>query len=269
VFYSLAGACFVECILGDRQSMNINSDINVLGGLSDFSLISFLLNRKDKNNLNSTYSSIKTAKSYKRFEKAINSTLLNFKNSKIELLLRDVIEKENISQSSLLLLFWNASANNELLNYLNQQVYFPALYSGRACIRKDEIVACLKELQETEPNIKKWSLTTIEVTASKYLTLLKKFNLMDGSVKKTITPPRLNDGLFIVFVYWLTAIEAKSNILSSIWLKYAFLEKDLFIQNIIQKKYMEFISLNYSGDNLKVEPVISYGEIYGKLTKSR
>jgi len=52
-------------------------------------------------------------------------------------------------------LFWNASANNELFNYLNEKVFFPAFYSGRVVHKNDEVVACIKDLKLTEDDLKK------------------------------------------------------------------------------------------------------------------
>jgi hypothetical protein len=247
----------------------INSDINVLGSLSDFSLINALLKENVKllnsNNGHQSYSTIKTTKSFKRFKKAINNTLLKFRNSNVELIVRKVLDSGEISSDGLFILFWNASANNELLDYLNQKVFFPAFFSGRVAIKKDEIVACLQDLKQTQVSMQKWSDSTINTTASKYLTLLKKFNLMIGGLNKTIFHQYLSDKAFILFVYWLLAVETKSNILESRWLPYCFSEKEIFIERIMQKKFNKFINLNYSGDKLKLETIISYEGLYDEL----
>jgi len=249
--------------------MNINSDINVLGSLSDFGLINVLLKENTKaingHKIQQPYANIKTIKSFKRFEKAINNTVLKFSIPNIEVLVQKVLDGEGISFDSLLVLFWNASVNNELLDYLNQKVYFPAFFSGRVTIKKDEIVACLRELAQTEASIQKWSDSTINTTASKYLTLLKKFNLMEGGLNKTISHRYVSDKTIILFVYWLSAVEAKPNLLESKWLQYCFAEKEIFIQLIMQKKFMKYINLSYSGDNLKIETTFSYEEIYDEL----
>jgi hypothetical protein len=246
--------------------MNINSDINVLGSLPDWNLIIVFL----KDSISSlrnfggvhAYTSIKTDKSVKRFEKAISATLIKFCDSKVENLVRDVIESEGISNESLLLIFWNASFNNELLNYLNTQTYFPAFYSGRISVKQDEVAACLKDLKEREVELKKWSDLTLQTTASKYLTLLKKFHLMEGSLNKTILHPYLNDRMFILFVYWIKAVETKSNLLDSEWLKYSFCEKSVFLERLMQKRFAEYFQLNYTGDNLKIETTMPYEKIY-------
>lgn len=246
--------------------MKINSDINILGSLPDWNLINVFLHDSvgSINNAGGiqSYTAIKTDKSVKRFENAITGTLIKFHKEEVESLVRDILLAENMSNDSLFLIFWNASFNNELLNYLNNNVYFVSFYSGRITIKQDEIVACLKELKEKEEVLKLWSDSTISTTGSKYLTLLKKFNLMVGSLNKTIIHPYLNDKMFILFVYWLVAIEKKPNILESKWLKYSFCEQSVFIERLMQKKFSKFFQLNYTGDKLKIEPTLSYSTIY-------
>jgi hypothetical protein len=244
----------------------INSDLNILGGLPDWNLINIFL----KDSISSlrkvggvhTYTAIKTDKSVKRFEKAISATLIKFYNAEVEVLVRNMLEGEKITNDSLLLIFWNASFNNELLNYLNTQIYFLAFYSGRISIKQDEVAACLKDLKEREIELKKWSDSTLQTTASKYLTLLKKFHLMEGSLNKTILHPYLNDKMFILFVYWIIAVESKSNLFESEWLKYSFCEKSVFVERLMQKKFSKYFQLNYTGDNLKIETTMPYEKIY-------
>lgn len=249
--------------------MNINSDVNILGGLSDIDLIANLMNENIKSSYTKeayqTNSIIKTVKSYKRFENAIKQTLLTFSNQNLDDLIHCVFVGEGLSADCLTMLFWNASVNNDLLDYMNQNVYFPALYSGRVTINSDEVAACLRELSQTEVSMQKWSDSTVYTTASKYLTLLRKFNLMEGGKKKTIATPRISDQLIVLFVYWLLSIETKANILESKWLQYCFLEKDIFIQQIMQKRFMKYFNLQYTVGNLRIEPTLSYKEIYNEL----
>jgi len=246
--------------------MHINSDINILGGLPDFNLILVLLSKDTNTSLlnepSHTYTNIKTDKSVKRFTKAITDTALGFKNKEVGQLIKTILEVETISNDSLLLIFWNASYNNELLNYLNTEIYFLAFYSGRISIKPDEVVACLKDLKEREIELKKWSDSTLKITASKYLTLLKKFHLMEGSLNKTIVHPYLNDKMFVLFVYWLKAIESKSNLMESEQLKYSFCEIPVFIERLMQKKFAKYFQFNYTGDKLKIETTVPYEKIY-------
>ena len=77
----------------------------------------------------------------------------------------------------------------------------------------------LKKLRESEDALKNWSDSTLNTTASKYLTFIKKFELLNGSIKKTILHHSLNDKEFVLFIYWILKIEVKPNILESNWLK--------------------------------------------------
>lgn len=253
--------------------MKINSDINILGGLPDFELILIFLNEvvseKNQNQTNSSYTQIKTEKSVKRFEKAIKSTILHFNNSEIQLLLTDVLENEGITNDSLLMLFWNATLNNELLCYINSKVFFPAFYSGRLVLRQDDVWACLKDLKTKEQELKNWSESTIETTASKYLTLLKKFTLLTGSTTKSIVHPHLTDKVFILFIYWILAIETKSNILESEWLQYSFYEREFFVERVMKKRFSKFISVDFTGDKLQIKPLIDYKDIYYASSQSQ
>ena len=251
---------------------NINSDINILVGLSDFRLAGFLLQKSSRTGLEDSSdqitAGIKTQKSFKRFEKAIQTTLIHFSNPSVASLVQSVLLGDRNAQEVSRVLFWNASFNNELLDYLNRNVYFPALYGGRAAIKSDESLACLQDLKLTEPELQKWSDSTITTTAAKYLMLLKKFNLMEGRLKKKLSNPSINDHLLILFVYWLAAVEPNANLLESRWLPYAFMEKELFVQLVMQKKFMKFWNVTYSGDKLRLEPTLKYEELYDELAQS-
>ena len=246
--------------------MNINSDINILGGLPDLNLITHFLFKTGVDSAiqpgHYTYTSIKTDKSVKRFERAINGTFLKFKGRESEYLIKSILASESVSHGSLLMLFWNASLNNDLLHYLNTRVYFPAFYSGRLIIKTDDAEACIKELRETEESIKGWSANTVYTVSYKYLALLKKFNLMEGGLHKKILHPYLSDKMFVLFIYWIKAIEPKPNLLESSWLKYSFCEQSVFIDRVLQKKFAEFYRLTYTGDQLKIETSLPYEKIY-------
>lgn len=249
--------------------MKINVDINVLGSIADYNLIINYMNavkqQKNGGGAFQSYSNIKTTQSFKRYERAINSTLLKFKNPDLEALVDSVLENEGISANSLLLLLWNASGNNDFLHYLNNKVLFPAFFSGRIGFKKDEVIACIKELRQKETALQKWTDSTIDVTARKYINFLVKVGLMEGGRDKTFLHRYIDDRLFVIFVYWLLTVETRSNILSSQWLQYSLMEKESLVERIIQKTFREYFMFQYSGDNLKIEPLLKYKELYAKL----
>ena len=252
--------------------MQINSDINVLGSLPDWSLVKVFLSEdmssiREKGGIH-TYTAIKTDKSVTRFEKAIKATLIQNRIPELESIVRQAIIENTTSVDTLLLLFWNASANNELLFHLNERVFFPAFYSGRVSIKNDEVIACIKELKQAEADLKKWSEITIKMTASKYLTLLKKLGLMEGSATKTIAHPHLTDSMFVLYAYWIAAIADKPNLVNSSWLTYCLSERQAFIDRLLQKKFSKYFNVVYTGDKLSIEPIIPYESIYELISKS-
>lgn len=251
--------------------MNINSDINILGGLSDWNLIETFLT-EDMKSIQSkggirNFSSIRTDRSVVRFEKAIKMTLLTFQKAETGSIFRSVLQDKGFTSDTLLFLFWNASYNNDLLHYINMKVYFPAYYKGRVSIRREEVEACLSDLKATEDTLKKWSAKTIQTTSSKYLTLLKKFGLMEGASKKTITHHFFSDKMFILFLYWFTAVSEQPNLMKSEWMSYSLSELQPFLDRIMQKQYTKYFNVTYTGDKLQIEPLISYESIYDLINQ--
>lgn len=255
-----------------KRFMIINTDINILGGLPDINLINVFLEDTpaplDSAGGHRSFTSIRTDRAVKRFESAIIGTILHYKNDEVKSMLTTCLRSEGITADSLHLLFLNSSRNNDLLHYLNKSVFFPALYSGRIGIKTEEVTACLNDLKSREPALQSWSDTTIKTTASKYLTLLKKFNLLEGSKNKSIKRIFLNDKVFVLYIYWLVAIEGAANLMKSDWLEYFYLDRDLFLERVMQKKYSKYYNLYYNGEQLRIEPIKSYQQIYHELTKS-
>jgi hypothetical protein len=249
--------------------MDINSDINVLGGLSDFSAILYFSHREGpQSNVGKEFSTLptmRTHKTYKRYRKAILNSILSYRNQSIESMIRSSLDTSGLSDNNLFLLFWNMSANNELFNYINTNVFFPAYYSGRASIRKNEVLACLIELKQKELAMGDWSINTIDLTASKYLTLLKKFHLLEGVQRKSILHHFINDEAFLNFIYWVIEIEESKNILNSKWLQYSLMEEDVFIEKIMQKRFMKIFNIDFTGNNLQIEVLIPYGVVYDEF----
>jgi hypothetical protein len=241
-----------------------------MGSLSDWELVSWIAQNKTAIDKSKKYqfTSIKTNKSLTTALKVIKDNFLNYRDENIKKLHHSVLLKEGITTNTLLLLFWNASANNELLFYLNTKVFFPAFYSGRVAIKSDEVIACIKDLKQSEKDLQKWSESTVTITASKYLTLLKKFGLMKGSVNKSIIHPYISDEMFVLFIYWLVAISEKPNLVDSNWLAYCFNERQTFMDRLLQKKFSTYFNVVYTGDRLSIEPLIPYESIYEHITKS-
>ncbi len=249
--------------------MKINTDINILGGMADWRLIITKAEEQRFSQLNSPEQrySVKTEKSFNRFNSAIDGTVINFKNERLKILVTNFLHVEDLSSDALLLLFWNSALNNELFKYVNDNAFFPAFYSGRVSLRNKELEACLKDLKQSENELKTWSESTITTTASKYLTLLKKFGLMEGAQTKTIKHPYLPDKMLVLFIYWYCAAFPDTDILSSSWLQYSFMEKSQFLERVLTNRIGKYVEINFNAVRLKMQPLLTYENIYDELAK--
>ena len=245
--------------------MDINSDINILGGVPDYNLIRVYIageaSDKSSEEIQHEYTGIKTEKAFKRFQRAIDKSMNSFYSERLREMIQTLCNIQDLDETILLVFFWNMSINNEMFAYLNEAVYFPILFSGRTVVTAEEVLACLKELRLSEETLQKWSDSTMSITASKYLTVIKKLGLVDGSVKKKIVYKNLSDRQFILFLYWLMQAEETTNLSDSRWMKYGFMEKQYFIERCLQRKFTKYINLNYNGEILRAEPLMTYEEI--------
>ena len=55
--------------------------------------------------------------------------------------------------------------------------------------------------------------------------------------------------------------EETTNLSDSRWMKYGFMEKQYFIERCLQRKFTKYINLNYNGEILRAEPLMTYEEI--------
>lgn len=247
--------------------MHINSNINIIGGLPEFELIkTFLMSSENQGKSHLEYSDIRTLKAVNRFKKAIQESFVS-KKEDINHLFLPFINKNNSNENSYFL-FLIFGFNNDLFKYLNDTVFFPVYYSGRRIIKKEEVEICLKDLQKTNETLASWSESTITTTASKYLTLLKKFGLLSGVQKKEIAYKNPTSEEFLVFLYFLTIAEENSNKINSEWIKYSFYENEFFLQKVLEKQLIRYVEVQYNGDNLKLKPMINYDKLYETLKSS-
>jgi hypothetical protein len=145
----------------------------------------------------------RTSHSTTTFKGAINSFLLQFVNNNHKKLFFDALESDLFSQQEkYLILFWQLTYSDYLFHRITDEVFMIAVYQGRASIQGEEILAFLHYIKEQEPQNLTWSESTLKVVASKYLTLLKKLGLVDGTVKKHILHPLITNDLLVWFMRW-------------------------------------------------------------------
>lgn len=247
-----------------------NTDINIIGSMPNYHLIYTALplllnNPKELENILVTNNEFdfRTEKSRKRFLSALNSAFVN-KNKRInELTAVLMANLKNDETTQATILFWLFSINNKLFFELNRDVFLKYYFQGRAELPKDAVIAYIKDLISRCDDLKgKWSEITINTIASKYLTILKKLNLVEGNQKKKFILNRISDEQLVVFIHLINLLEnTKANFLEEDLLSFTFISKDNILDRLKRIGKKDWIKLNFNGVTLQVEPVFNNNNI--------
>lgn len=233
----------------------INSNINVIGSIPDYDLIYFRLSESLQIPVNNEkFYKFRTDKTLTRFDNAIRNVFCNFVSEDHKNLCASALSNTSIDvKDKSIVLFMQMLVNNRLFKLISDDVFLKVYYSGRAVIRHDEIVAYLKDLRMKEPEIIKWTESTIDRVASKYLTTLKKFGLLSGAVKKEITHVYYNNFAISYFIYFISIMEYNPDILKNSYIDYSLMSKDAFIDRIKKREYSSLWDISLYGGQVKIE----------------
>ncbi len=251
--------------------MNYNGDINSLGGIQDYHLIYEALrsyfnggtNFKERLVENNEYA-IRTAEGRGRFYRGIKSSVLTFKNDEHKDLYSSFFHQLNEGIPYNFLLFWLLSQNNLLFEKLSRDVYLKYYFNGKVSITGDEVFAYLQHLQETDKSFGdlKWTRKTMVPIASKYLTILRKLDLVEGKQKKHLKNVQVSDHALAIYLYIIKACYPElSNILKSDFLIFSFMTPERFserVKKIAQKGWFE---MTYTGTILNIETIINNNQL--------
>ena len=247
-----------------------NTDINIIGSIPDYHLIymalPLLLNDpKELETILVTNNEFdfRTEKSRKRFLSALNSAFVSKNKIIDELASSLMIHFKNDLNAQTVLLFWLFSMNNKLFFELNRDLFLKYYFQGRSELPKEAVIAYIKDLISRFDDLKgKWSEITIDTIASKYLTILKKLNLVEGNQKKKFSLIRVSDELLAVFIHLIDLLEnRKGNFLEDDFLGFTFVSKENILERLKRIGKKDWIKLNYNGVTLQVEPVFNNNNI--------
>lgn len=236
-----------------EQSKNrFNSNINVIGSIPDYvAMINYIVarleNREDSN------LSFRTEKSVKRFIAAINLDFLSFKNNKHKELFLQALSSENLRiEQKLIVMFWQLCINNLLFAEITNNYFMKSVYAGRISIHADEILSLLYEVRRNKPNELKWSDGTLKITASKYLTIMKKLGLSVGALSKEIKYPNIGDDIFVFMVKFAMTVYPDSPTEENPLFRFSFLDTKTLINRMKSIKFTTYWTLTQLGNNIKI-----------------
>ncbi len=250
--------------------MKYNSDINPLGSIPDYHLIYRALpllygrnNELEKLLVTDNEFNFRTERSRKRFLTVLNSAFIATNDSINQLAATFIDFLENDEQAKALIIFWLFSINNRLFYELNRDLFLKYYYQGRAELPKSDVMAYLKNLVSKNKELKgKWSEKTIDTIAYKYLTILKKFNFLEGRLKKTFRYVNISNEMLAVFVHFYGLLEnRKSNVLEDEFRAFSFVSADSFAERLKTLGQKDWIKMSYTGTSLEVEGTFDINNI--------
>ncbi len=245
------------------MQQQVNADINVIGSIPDFRLIEVALaefakgkGRVDLKELLVTNNAFdfRTESTRKRFLAAVERTILVFASERHRQLMVALFNAPGLEALKRWAIFLQLLAGNSLFRILTKEVYLKVYFSGRTTIAADEFFAWLKDLQSSSLHLKKFSDSTLEKIASKYLTILKKLGVVEGSVKKRLLTIRLSEDELLFFLYVIFSVDdSTTDILKSPWREFLFLEREELIRSLKNISFMPFLAIASTGEALTVQ----------------
>ncbi|MEH1009212.1 BrxA family protein [Winogradskyella sp. ECml5-4] len=251
--------------------MNYNTDINSFGGIQDYHMIheslrSYFNGENDlkKRFVEDNIFGIRTEEGRGRFYRGIKSSILTFQNSKHEDIYRSFFSTLNQTLPYNLLIFWQLSINNKLFNVISKELYLKYYFNGKVTITGHDVFYFLQDLKERDEDFKNqnWTKKTTEPVASKYLTILRKLNFVEGVQKKHLIHVQISDQEFAVFLHLLVAIYGEgTNFLNHDFNGFSFVSNESFNERVKRVAQKGFIGMAFSGTKLSLQPIFKLNEL--------
>ena len=247
--------------------MNYNTDINIIGSIPDYNLIYRALpllisdpKELEKILVDDNEFEFRTEKSRKRFLAVLKSAFLNIENKEFNELIAILIDnRKNDQGSQALILFWVFNIQNKLFRELNQSIFLNYYFQGRAELPKEDVVAYIKDLISRTPELKgKWSEITIDTISSKYLTILKKLNLLDGNNRKKFKYIHLTDEMLAIFIHIIDFTPFNTtNFFENEYAQLSFVDKNSMLEKFKKVAKKDWIQMQINGANLSVKGIFN------------
>lgn len=235
-----------------RSVGTYSSDCNVIGSIPDYSVLLDYITEKSKASGDGGFV-FRTQNTVSRFSKSIDTGILQFASQNHKDLFMSAIAGEQYDNAEkMLILFWQMIYANKLFGKITESIFMPAVYSGRISLDRNEVLSFLRFLQKEEPNSLPWSESTLDRTASKYLSTLKKLGLAEGSLVKTILHPVIGDNLFVYFVRWALSVN-KDRTLNNPFFFYSFYDIPSLISRLKKIELIPYWNISQIGNDIMIE----------------
>jgi len=247
------------------------SNINIIGSIPDYNLIIDVINnfakRKSKEEIRETIFdqniyNIRTKKSRSRFLKAINSVFLQFKSDTHRVIYLSLFRQELFLSLKKKAIFFQFAINDDLFFELSKNVFLPLYMSGRLTVDKSEFSSYLYDLRDRNKEINNWSDSTINIVASKYLTVMKKLNFVEGKARKEFKNITPDDATIVYFIYLIKSSDNYgSNLMKNPFISLLMINKKNLIDRIKKISINDYFFITTIGDDLKLDLKYSFKDV--------
>jgi len=251
---------------------NLNSNASIIGSLPSFEVVYDIIKYSSFGHLreeiiaafsDTNLFNKRTEESRLRILRAIDNSILTFKNEKHENFINYVYSIERFRPYYPFVLFLQLLANNKLFYLICKNVFLEIYFSGRLYIKTEDVASYLYYLKESEQDLKKWTDSTIKTTSSKILTLLRKVDLIEGRRNKEIKYISLNLQQKVMLINFILAVEPNLvNILDSRYIGFFFIEKSNLIATLKDMKLTKYFDIYTTSNSVKIN---AKKEIKGSL----
>lgn len=250
-----------------------NTAIKDIAGIKDYSLIFNIINAyfSEPESAGSKITDgnefdVRASKTRTKVSWAINKSILQFANEEHKGLVSKAFLENVPLQDKKFAFLWHFCLNNRLFREITIHVFTKVYFSGRAQISKEDIIAFIKDVPGNNDSKLGWSEETIYRLATKYLSLMTKFDFVSAGRVKSFNHIRPTSEALVLFLYFsnLFAPEVK-NIFENKLLSASFIATE-DIQNRLKKLSMKgFFDMSFNGVALNVELTHSHKDICDAL----
>jgi len=239
-----------------------NTAIKDIAGLKDYSLIFNIINAyfNEPDSTNSMITdenefNIRTSKTRTKVGWAINKSILQFVSDDHKDLVSEVF-KENVPlQDKKFAFLWHFCLNNRLFREITVNVLAKVYFSGRAQISQDDIIAFIKDISDkNDLNSPNWSEDTLYRVATKYLSLMTKFDFVTSGRIKSFNHIRPSSEAIVLFLYFCNLYSPdKTNIMQNELLPTSFIASEDMQSRLKKLSLKGFFNMSFNGLAINIE----------------
>lgn len=251
-----------------------NTAIKDIAGLKDYSLVFNIISAHFIDSAstglrvtNENEFDIRSSKTRNKVNWAINKAILKFTSEDHKDIVSRVFQENIPLQDKKFAFLWHFCLNNRLFKELTVNVFTKIYFSGRSQISQDDIIAYLKDIfTNNDINKPAWSEDTLYRVATKYLSLMTKFEFVSKGRVKSFSHIRPSSEALVLFLYFSALSKPENkNILGSEMLPACFIERADIHDRLKKLSLKGFFNMNFNGVALNIELIHSYKDICNAL----